>query len=84
MCRFPLTGAVETLIFLPSRPGGPFVERVVNIDPLELEAAQKEMPRSRRWKVRGMRWPASPDHENNLSEEHRSGAGPWSQVRSVR
>jgi hypothetical protein len=23
-----------------------------------------------------MRWPASPDHKNNLSEEHRSGAGP--------
>jgi hypothetical protein len=31
---------IATLIFLPSRPGGAFVEQVVNIDPLELEAAQ--------------------------------------------
>ena len=38
---FPAYRRVETLIFLPSRPGGPFVERVVNIDPLELEAVQK-------------------------------------------
>jgi hypothetical protein len=38
---FPAYRRIETLIFLPSRPGGPFVERVVNIDPLELEAAQK-------------------------------------------
>jgi len=29
-----------TLIFLPSRPGGAFVEQLVEIDPLELEAAQ--------------------------------------------
>jgi hypothetical protein len=32
---------IATLIFLPSRPGGAFVEQVVNIDPLELEAAQE-------------------------------------------
>jgi hypothetical protein len=32
---------IATLIFLPSRPGGAFVEKVVNIDPLELEAAQQ-------------------------------------------
>ena len=32
---------IATLIFLPLRPGGAFVERIVNIDPLELEAAQK-------------------------------------------
>jgi hypothetical protein len=38
---FPAYRRVETLIFLPSRPGGPFVERVVNIDPLELQAVQK-------------------------------------------
>jgi hypothetical protein len=38
---FPAYRRTETLIFLPSRPGGAFVERVVNIDPLELEAAQK-------------------------------------------
>ena len=38
---FPAYRRMETLIFLPSRPGGAFVERVVNIDPLELEAAQK-------------------------------------------
>ena len=38
---FPAYRRMETLIFLPSRPGGAFVERVINIDPLELEAAQK-------------------------------------------
>ena len=38
---FPAYRRVETLMFLPSRPGGPFVERLVNIDPSELEAAQK-------------------------------------------
>ena len=38
---FPAYRRMETLIFLPARPGGPFVERVVNIDPLELEAAAK-------------------------------------------
>jgi hypothetical protein len=36
---FPAYRRIETLIFLPARPGGAFVERVVNIDPLELEAA---------------------------------------------
>jgi hypothetical protein len=39
---FPAYRRMETLIFLPSRPGGPFVERVVNVDPLDLEAAQKK------------------------------------------
>jgi hypothetical protein len=29
-----------TLIFLPSRPGGAFVEQLVEIDPSELDAAQ--------------------------------------------
>jgi hypothetical protein len=38
---FPAYRRMETLIFLPSRPGGAFVERVVKVDPLELEAAQK-------------------------------------------
>ena len=38
---FPAYRRMETLIFLPSRPGGAIVERVVNVDPLELEAAQK-------------------------------------------
>ena len=38
---FPAYRRIETLIFLPSRPGGARVERVVDIDPLELEAAQK-------------------------------------------
>jgi hypothetical protein len=37
---FPAWRRIATLIFLPSRPGGAFVEQVVNIDPLELEAAQ--------------------------------------------
>ena len=32
---------IATLIFLPSRPGGAFVEQVIDIDPLELEAAQQ-------------------------------------------
>jgi hypothetical protein len=32
---------VATLIFLPSRPGGAFVEQLVEIDPLDLEAAQE-------------------------------------------
>jgi hypothetical protein len=37
----PAWRPIATLIFLPSRPGGAFVEQVVNIDPLELEAAQE-------------------------------------------
>jgi hypothetical protein len=32
---------IATLIFLPSRPGGAFMEQLVDIDPLELEAAQE-------------------------------------------
>ena len=32
---------IATLIFLPSRPGGAFVEQLVNVDPLDLEAAQE-------------------------------------------
>jgi hypothetical protein len=32
---------IATQIFLPSRPGGAFVEQLVDIDPLELEAAQE-------------------------------------------
>lgn len=38
---FPAWRRIATLIFLPSRPGGAFVERVVTVDPLELEAAQE-------------------------------------------
>jgi hypothetical protein len=38
---FPAYRRIETLIFLPARPGGAFVERVVKIDPLELEAAEE-------------------------------------------
>ena len=38
---FPAWRRIATMIFLPSRPGGAFVEQVVNIDPLELEAAQE-------------------------------------------
>ncbi len=37
----PAYQRIATLIFLPLRPGGAFVERVVEIDPLELEAAQE-------------------------------------------
>jgi hypothetical protein len=38
---FPAYRRIATLIFLPSQPGGAFVEQVVNIDPLELQAAQE-------------------------------------------
>ena len=38
----PAWRPIATLIFLRSRPGGAFVEQVVNIDPLELEAAQEK------------------------------------------
>jgi hypothetical protein len=40
---FPAYRRIATLIFLPSRPGGAFVEQVVNIDPQELEAAQRDV-----------------------------------------
>ena len=39
---FPAYRRIETLIFLPSRPGGACVERVVKIDPADLEAAQNK------------------------------------------
>lgn len=38
---FPAYRRIETLIFLPARPGGAFVDRVVDVDPSELEAAEK-------------------------------------------
>jgi hypothetical protein len=38
---FPAWGRIATLLFLPSRPGGAFVEQMVDIDPLELETAQQ-------------------------------------------
>jgi hypothetical protein len=38
---FPAYRRLATLIFLPSRPGNAFLEQVVNIDPLELQAAQE-------------------------------------------
>jgi hypothetical protein len=37
---FPAYRRIATLIFLPSRPGGTFVEQMVDIDPSELAAAQ--------------------------------------------
>ena len=80
---FPAYRRIETLIFLPSRPGGPSWSALSTSTRWSCKRSRKEMPRSG-WKVRGMRWPASPDHENNLSEEHGSGARPWSKVRSVR
>jgi hypothetical protein len=44
---FPAWRRIATLLFLPSRPGGAFVEQMVDIDPLELEAAQeKDAPAS--------------------------------------
>jgi hypothetical protein len=38
---FPAYRRIETVIFLPAR-GGVFVDRVVNIDPSELEAAEEK------------------------------------------
>ena len=38
---FPAWRRIATLLFLPSRPGGAFVEQMVDIDPLELETAQQ-------------------------------------------
>jgi len=38
---FPAYRRIATLIFLRSRGGGPVVEEVANIDPLELQAAQE-------------------------------------------
>ena len=38
---FPAYRRIATLIFLPSRPGSAFLEQVVNIDPMELQAAQE-------------------------------------------
>ena len=38
---FPVWRRIATLIFLPARPGGTFVEQMVSIDRLELEAAQE-------------------------------------------
>jgi hypothetical protein len=38
---FPAWRRIATVIFLPSRPGGAFVEQMVSIDPLELEAAEE-------------------------------------------
>lgn len=37
----PAYRRIATLIFLPSRSGGTFVEQLINIDPLELQAAQE-------------------------------------------
>ena len=38
---FPAWRRIATVIFLPLRPGAAFVEQMVSIDPLELEAAQE-------------------------------------------
>ena len=38
---FPAYRRVATLIFLRSRGGGAIVEEMVNVDPLELQAAQE-------------------------------------------
>ena len=38
---FPAWRRIATVIFLPLRSGGAFVEQMVSIDPLELEAAQE-------------------------------------------
>lgn len=38
---FPAYRRIATLIFLPSRPAKAIPERVVDVDPLELEAAQQ-------------------------------------------
>jgi hypothetical protein len=38
---FPAYRRIATLSYLRSRGGGPIVEQVANIDPLELQAAQE-------------------------------------------
>jgi hypothetical protein len=38
---FPAWRRIATVIFLPLRSGGAFLEQMVSIDPLELEAAQE-------------------------------------------
>jgi hypothetical protein len=38
---FPAHRRIATLIFLRSRGGGPIVEEVANIDPLDLQSAQE-------------------------------------------
>ena len=38
---FPAYRRIATMIFLRSRGGGPVVEEIANIDPLELQAAQE-------------------------------------------
>jgi hypothetical protein len=38
---FPAYRRIATLIYLRSRGGGPIVEQVANIDPLELQAVQE-------------------------------------------
>ena len=38
---FPAYRRIATLIFLRSRGGGPVVEEIANVDPLELQAAQE-------------------------------------------
>ena len=38
---FPAYRRIASLIFLRSRGGGPVVEEIANVDPLELQAAQE-------------------------------------------
>jgi hypothetical protein len=38
----PAFRRIATLMFLPLRAGGAFLEQAVNIDPIELEAAQAD------------------------------------------
>ena len=38
---FPAHRRIASLIFLRSRGGGPVVEEIANVDPLELQAAQE-------------------------------------------
>lgn len=37
---FPAYRRVATRLLLPSRPGGPFLNETIEVDPLELDAAQ--------------------------------------------
>ena len=56
----PAYRPIETLIVLPARPGGAFVERVVKIDPLGLEAAEKRHASVAALKARAYEGPHHP------------------------
>jgi hypothetical protein len=55
----------ETLIFLPARSGGAVIERVVQIDPAELEAAEKREASIAELEGSRLAMVSAADHGNN-------------------